>query len=72
MGKEVVVQLAWSPERGAVPRRVEPKKNATVPVGVPAAGDVMPSVAVNVTLCPDTEGLLEEATWVVVSPRVTA
>ena len=32
--------------------------NCTVPVGVPAPGAVTPMVAVNVTICPHTDGPL--------------
>jgi hypothetical protein len=39
--------------------------NVTVPVGVP---DDVETVAVKVTLCPETLGLSEEATAVVVKP----
>jgi hypothetical protein len=38
--------------------------NVTVPVGVPAPGLVTETVAVNVTVCPNTEGLVDEDTEV--------
>jgi hypothetical protein len=39
----------------------------TVPVGVPDPGALAVMVAVNVTLCPTTEGLAEELSAVVVA-----
>ena len=45
--------------------------NVTVPVGVPAPGATAATVAVNVTDWPDTEGLTEDATVVVVSALLT-
>jgi hypothetical protein len=40
--------------------------NCTVPVGVPDPGAVGVTVAVKVTVCPNTEGLADEVTPVVV------
>jgi hypothetical protein len=40
-------------------------------VGVPAPGATAAIVAVNVTACPDTDGLAEEVTVVVVSALLT-
>jgi hypothetical protein len=48
-----------------------PSRKSTVPVLVPDAGAVAVTVAVKVTLCPDTEGLAEEVTTVVVLPLLT-
>src|ERR1700730_18676083 len=48
-----------------------PSWKSTVPVLVPAAGAVAVTVAVKVTLCPDTEGLADEVTTVVVLPMLT-
>ena len=48
-----------------------PSLKVTVPVGVPAAGAVAVTVAVKVTLCPDTEGLTDELSAVVVPPLLT-
>jgi hypothetical protein len=42
-----------------------------VPVGVPDAGAVTVTVAVYVTLWPETEGLTDEVTTVVVLPLFT-
>src|ERR1700694_2632451 len=44
-----------------------PSWNVTVPVGVPEPGGLAVTVAVKVTLCPDTEGLAEELSAVVVA-----
>jgi hypothetical protein len=43
----------------------------TVPVGVSVPGDTAFTVAVNVTLCPVTEGLTLDVTVVVVSAGLT-
>src|SRR6267143_142198 len=48
-----------------------PSWKVTVPVGVPEAGGLAVTVAVYVTLSPDTEGLLEELSAVVVLPLLT-
>jgi len=40
--------------------------NCTVPVRVPAPGNTAFTVAVNVTACPNPDGLADEATVVVV------
>jgi hypothetical protein len=45
--------------------------NVTVPVGVPAAGAAAFTVAVNVTDCPYTDGLLLDVTVVAVLPFCT-
>ena len=45
--------------------------NCTVPVGVPAPGAVMLIVAVNVTLWPDTDGLVLASTAVLVLALLT-
>src|SRR5205823_4446403 len=45
---------------------VAPSLKVTVPVGVPAPGLFAVTVAVNVTACPDSDGLAEELTTVVV------
>ena len=43
-----------------------PSRNVTVPVGVPVAGGLTVTVAVNVTLCPNMDGLVPELMVVVV------
>jgi hypothetical protein len=48
-----------------------PSWKLTVPVLVPAAGGIAVTVAVKVTLCPDSDGLTEDATVVVVPPMFT-
>src|SRR6266516_4835510 len=45
--------------------------NVTVPLGVPAPGATAATVAVNVTDWPETEGLTDEVTVVVVSALLT-
>lgn len=63
--KEEDVNVASPLVSVCVPSVFEPSLNVTVPVGVPppAAGD---TVAVKVTDCPQTEGLAEDVTEVVV------
>jgi hypothetical protein len=56
---EVVKDAFALPFRDAVPRRVNPKRKLTVPLGVPAVVDV--TVAVNVTGCPNVEGFCDDA-----------
>jgi hypothetical protein len=48
-----------------VPRVVVPSINVTVPVGVPAPGELAVTLAVNVTDWPKTEGFGAEATLTV-------
>ncbi len=63
----LVVNMAWPAlSRVPVPRMVEPSLKVTVPVGVPAPGLLAVTVAVKVTDCPDSDGLAEELTSVVV------
>src|SRR5947208_1019748 len=63
----LVTNVAWpEPFRAPVPRVLEPSLKVTVPVGVPAPGLFAVTVAVKVTDCPDTDGLVEELTRVVV------
>src|SRR5439155_18343149 len=68
----LVTNVAW-PElsRVPVPRVLVPSLKVTVPVGVPAPGLFAVTVAVKVTACPDTEGLAEELTNVVVPAFLT-
>ena len=54
-----------------VPSVVAPSLNVTVPLGVPAPGDAALTVAVKVTDWPNTDGLNEDASVVVVSALVT-
>ena len=62
-----VEKVAVPPLSVPVPSVVVPSSNVTVPVGVPAPGALTVTVAVKVTLWPNTEGLAEEATLVVVA-----
>src|SRR5467141_159345 len=48
-----------------------PSWKVTVPVGVPTPGGLAVTVAVKVTLCPDTEGLADELSPVVVASWFT-
>ena len=48
-----------------------PSWKSTVPVLVPEAGAVAVTVAVYVTVCPDTDGFADEASAVVVLPLFT-
>src|SRR5206468_3645459 len=67
----LVTNVAWpEPFRVPVPRVLEPSLKVTVPVGVPAPRLLAVTVAVKVTGCPDTDGLVEEATPVVVPGSV--
>ena len=54
-----------------VPITVAPSLKVTVPVGVAVAGATGATVAVNVTDCPNTDGLRDEVTAVVVSALFT-
>ena len=54
-----------------VPSVAVPSRKVTVPVGVPAPGVFTLTVAVNVTLWPKAEGLVSEATLVVVASGLT-
>src|SRR5439155_2654305 len=67
----LVTNVAWpEPFRVPVPRVLEPSLKVTVPVGVPAPGLLAVTVAVKVTDCPDSDGLAEELTDVVVPASV--
>ena len=59
------------PFRAPVPNVVVPSLKVTVPVGVPVPGKVTLDVAVKVTDWPNTDGLAEEATVVVVETWFT-
>ena len=66
-----VEKVAMPPLSVPVPRVAVPSWKVTVPVGVPAPGVFTPTVAVNVTLWPKTEGLVAEETLVVVASVFT-
>ena len=53
------------------PREVAPSKNSTVPLAVPAPGEVAATVAVKVIDCPKTEGFVEDVNVVVVLALLT-
>jgi hypothetical protein len=50
---------------------VAPSKNSTVPAGLPAPGGVAETVAVNVTFCPNDDGLMSLTTAVDVAAVLT-
>ena len=54
-----------------VPKVVAPSLNVTVPAGVPVPGAVALTVAVKVTLCPNTLGLDDDVSAVVVAACCT-
>src|SRR5213078_1967824 len=61
--------IEWEPTASVLVTNVpwpEPSLKVTVPVGVPAPGLFAVTVAVNVTACPDSDGLAEELTTVAV------
>jgi hypothetical protein len=61
-----MLRVACPPLKLDVPSKVAPSKNWTLPVGVPDNTGV--TVAVKVTVCPNTDGLDDDETAVVVSP----
>src|SRR5947209_5611955 len=65
----LVLRVATPPLSVPVPRVVAPSLNVTLPVGVPAPGATGETVAVTVTDCPDTDGLAEDVSVVVVPCR---
>src|ERR1051325_1800550 len=69
--KAVVLKVVVPPLKVPVPNVAAPSLNVTVPLGVPAPGKTALTLAVKVTDWPDTEGLAEEATLVVVLVGLT-
>src|SRR5690242_14105706 len=67
-----VVKVAWAePLRVTLLARVAaPSRKLTVPLGVPDPGALAATVAVKVTVCPKTDGLLVEVTVVVLGSVV--
>ena len=59
--KLFAAKVAWPPAKETLPSVVVPFLKATDPVGVPVAGETALTVAVNVTDCPTTVGLVGEA-----------
>jgi hypothetical protein len=68
---EDVLKVAWPELRLPVPIVVAPSLNVTVPVGVPAPAPLGVTVAVNVTDCPNTVGLVELLSAVAVPAWLT-
>ena len=54
-----------------LPITVAPSRKLTVPVGDPAPGAVTVTVAVNVTDCPNTDGLTDDVRVVAVLALLT-
>jgi hypothetical protein len=69
--KAVVANVAVPPLREFVDRAVAPSLKVTVPVGVPLPGEAALTVAVNVTDCPKTVGLVELLSAVVLLSWLT-
>jgi hypothetical protein len=69
----VVVLKVATPEPFSVPvpRVAAPSLKVTAPVGVPVAGNTAATVAVNVTDCPNTVGVPDVETEVVVFALLT-
>ena len=57
-----LVMIAWLLRSVPVPSEIVPSLNVTVPLGVPEVAGL--TVAVNVTVCPDTEGFADETSVV--------
>src|SRR5438067_9897795 len=66
-----VTKVATLPLRLLVASAVAPSLKVTVPVGVPTPGETAATVAVKVTDWPDTDGLVEEVSVVVVLAALT-
>ena len=67
----MAAEVAEPEVKFTVPSEVEPSKNSTVPVAVPAPGAVGATFAVKVIDCPKTEGLAEDVNAVVVLALLT-
>jgi hypothetical protein len=67
----VVEKLALPELSDTAPSVVAPSLKVTNPVAVPTPGDTALTVVENVTDCPNTDGLVAEATVVVVLARAT-
>lgn len=66
-----VLNVAEPALSAPLPSVVAPSLNVTVPVGVPAPGATALTVAVNVTVCPKTDGFTEDIAVVVVASALT-
>jgi hypothetical protein len=71
MESELVVKRALPAFSVPVPKTAAPSLNVTLPEGVPAPGLTTATVAVKATDWPETDGLAEEVTTVVVLARLT-
>jgi hypothetical protein len=69
--KEAVVTPPALLTLTGLPALLPSTMNCTVPLGAPAPGAVTLTVAVKLMLWPDTEGLTEELTTVLVAARLT-
>jgi hypothetical protein len=67
----IAAEVAEPEVRFTVPSEVEPSKNSTVPVAVPAPGAVAATVAVKVIDSPNTEGVVEANVVVVLALLTT-
>ena len=66
-GSVEMVNIAWPFASSVpVPSTVQPCLNVTVPAGVPEPGAKAVTVAVKVTLCPNTDGFTDDVTAVLV------
>ncbi len=65
------VKLAFPALTGTVASGVVPSLKVTLPLGLPAPGAPTLTVAVNVTACPNTDGLAEELRVVLVAALFT-
>jgi len=68
---EEMFNVATPPLNVPVPIVVTPSLNVTVPLGVPDPGALALTVAVKITFCPNTEGVSDVATLVLVSALFT-
>jgi hypothetical protein len=67
----MAAEVAEPEVRLTIPREVEPSKNSTDPVAVPAPSAVAATVAVKVIDCPKSEGFTEDINAVVVFALLT-
>ena len=70
-GKAGVENVAFPLASVPLPSIAAPFLNVTVPVGVPLPGAAANTLAVKVTDCPNTDGLREETTVVLVEALLT-
>ena len=69
--RDDVLKVAAPPVSGPLPKSVAPSMKLTLPVAAPVPGGTTETVAVKVTDCPKTEGLVPDATLVVVATLLT-